>query len=175
MKEKTPRNFTWIIVLLSLAVPALVTLLFYTEKIEGYDFSYLPNTYALTNGLTAILLVIAVVAIKNKNVLLHRRLMTACIALSVYFLLAYVVYHATTPSTKFGGEGTVKTIYLIILASHILLSILTVPLVLITFVRALNERFDKHKKIARITFPIWLYVALTGVIIYLMISPYYVH
>lgn len=175
MAESKQRNYTWLIVLLSLAIPGLVTLLFYTEKIEGYDFSFLPNTYALTNGITALLLIFAVVAIKNKNVILHRRLMTACIALSVYFLLAYVVYHATTPSTKFGGEGAARTIYLIILASHILLSIVTVPLVLITYVRALNKKFDKHKRIARITFPIWLYVAITGVVIYLMISPYYAH
>lgn len=175
MNKDRSKSYSWLIVLLSLAIPGLVTLLFYTDKIEGYDFSYLPNTYALTNGITAFLLIFAVVAIKNNKMLLHKRLMTACIALSVYFLLAYVVYHATTPSTKFGGEGVVKTIYLVILASHILLSIVTVPLVLITYVRALNQKFDKHRKIARITFPIWLYVALTGVIIYLLISPYYVH
>jgi putative membrane protein len=99
--------------------------------------------------------------------------MTTAIALSLAFLVMYVAYHMTTDSTKFGGEGIIRPIYFFILFSHILLSIAVIPLVLITYVRALAERFDRHKKIAKITFPIWLYVAVTGVIVYLMISPYY--
>lgn len=101
--------------------------------------------------------------------------MKVCIGLSVAFLAMYVAYHMTSESTKFGGEGAVKYIYLFILLSHILLSIAIIPLVLVTYVKALAQRFDKHKRIAKITFPIWLYVAVTGVIVYLMISPYYVH
>jgi putative membrane protein len=85
----------------------------------------------------------------------------------------YIVYHLTTDPTPFGGEGWVKTVYFIILISHILLSIALIPLVLISFVRAISQQFTQHRKIARITFPIWLYVAITGVIVYLMISPYY--
>lgn len=175
MSETKERNYTPWIILASIAVPLLISLLFYMDKIEGYDFTFLPITYAITNGLTALFLIFAVVAIKNKNMILHKRLMTACIAFSVYFLCAYVVYHATAEQVKFGGEGLVKTIYLIILASHILLSVVIIPMVLITYTRALRQRFDKHKKIARVTFPIWLYVAITGVVIYLMISPYYPH
>jgi putative membrane protein len=101
--------------------------------------------------------------------------MTTAITLSVAFLVMYVAYHMTSDSTKFGGEGMIRNVYFFILISHILLSIAVIPLVLITYVRALAERFDRHKKIAKITFPIWLYVAVTGVVVYLMISPYYVN
>ena len=100
--------------------------------------------------------------------------MKSAIACSVAFLLMYVAYHLTTERTEFGGVGIIKTVYRFILASHIILSIAIIPLVLVTYVRALAERFDKHKKIAKITFPIWLYVAITGVIVYFMIAPYYV-
>jgi putative membrane protein len=101
--------------------------------------------------------------------------MTTAIVLSVLFLLSYVTYHAASESTKFGGEGAIKSIYYFILLSHILLAIVIVPLVLISYVRALSEKFDKHRKIARYTLPLWLYVTITGVIVYLMISPYYLH
>ena len=100
--------------------------------------------------------------------------MKTAIALSVAFLAMYVAYHMTSEATKYGGDGILKLVYFFILITHITLSIVTIPLVLITYVRALAEKFDKHKKIAKITFPIWLYVAVTGVIVYLMISPYYV-
>jgi putative membrane protein len=101
--------------------------------------------------------------------------MTTAIALSLAFLVMYVAYHMTTDSTKFGGEGIIKFVYFFILISHILLSIAVIPLVLVSYVRALSEKFDRHKRIAKITFPIWLYVAVTGVIVYLMIAPYYVN
>ena len=100
--------------------------------------------------------------------------MKTAIGCSVAFLLMYVAYHMTADSTKFGGEGTIKYLYYFILLTHIVLSIVVIPFVLITYVRALAQRFDKHKKLARITFPLWLYVAITGVLVYLMISPYYV-
>ena len=99
--------------------------------------------------------------------------MKTCIVLSVLFLLMYVAYHMTSDSTSYGGEGTMRYVYFFILISHILLSIIIIPFVLITYVRAISGNFPQHKKIARITFPLWLYVAVTGVIVYLMISPYY--
>ena len=99
--------------------------------------------------------------------------MRFAIALSIVFLLMYLAYHMTSDSTPYGGEGAMRTVYFFILITHILLSIAVIPLVLITYVRALAERFDKHKRIAKITFPIWLYVAITGVVVYVMISPYY--
>ena len=166
----------WIIVL-SIAIPLVVALLFGVNLRKlGYDvkpLSFLPPIYAGINGLTALVLVVAVIAIKNEKRILHENLMKFAIALSVLFLGMYVAYHMTSDSTKFGGEGAIKYIYYFILITHICLSIIIIPLVLITFVRALSKRFDQHKKIARITFPIWLYVAVTGVIVYLMISPYY--
>ncbi|MBC5862372.1 DUF420 domain-containing protein [Flavobacterium sp. K77] len=168
----------WIIVV-SIVIPVVVAILFGVKlKDFGYNvepLSFLPPIYATTNGLTAILLVAAVMAIKNGNRKLHQSLMTAAIALSLAFLVMYVAYHMTADSTKFGGDGAIKAVYFFILITHIVLSIAIIPMVLITYVRALSQRFDAHKKIAKITFPIWLYVAVTGVIVYLMISPYYVH
>ncbi len=162
------------IIVVSVLVPVAVAILFFTAKVEGYDTSFLPPIYASMNALTAIFLVLGFIAIKRKNIALHRRLMTSAIAFSAIFLLLYVVYHSTSESTPFGGEGTIRTVYFLLLISHILLSIIIIPLVLITYVRALSQRFDKHKRIARITFPIWLYVAVSGVVVYLLISPYYV-
>lgn len=129
--------------------------------------------YATINGITAILLISAVLVIKNGNRKLHEMLMKIAIGCSLVFLVLYIVYHMTTESTPYGGTGALKYIYFFILISHITLSIATIPLVLITYVRALAQKFDKHKKIAKITFPIWLYVAVTGVLVYVMISPYY--
>lgn len=166
----------WIIAL-SVIIPIAVAVLFKIKlKDLGFNVSpmpELPPIYATINGITAILLIVAVIAIKNKKRKLHEILMKIAIACSLVFLLLYIAYHMTTESTSFGGTGTIKYIYLFILATHIILSIATIPLVLITYVRALAEKFDKHKKISVITFPIWLYVAITGVIVYLMISPYY--
>jgi putative membrane protein len=151
-------------------------LLFYFKDfgIHLEPFSFLPPIYATINGITAVVLVSAVIAIKNGKRKLHERLMTSAIALSLTFLVMYVAYHMNADSTKFGGEGVIQFVYFFILISHIFLSIAVIPLVLITYVRALAERFDRHKSIAKITFPIWLYVAVTGVIVYLMIAPYYV-
>ena len=167
----------WIITL-SVLIPVAVAVLF---KIKLKDLGFnvaplpiLPPIYATINGVTAVLLISAVLAIKKGKRQLHEKLMKTAIACSLVFLLLYIAYHMTTDSTKFGGEGVLKYVYYFILLSHILLSIAVIPLVLITYVRALANKFDKHKKIAKITFPIWLYVAVTGVLVYLMISPYYV-
>ncbi|WP_420571804.1 DUF420 domain-containing protein [Kordia sp.] len=162
----------WIIIL-SIAIPLVVAVLF-GVKLEGVKpLKFLPPIYATINGITAVVLIAAVVAVKNKKIKLHETLMKICIGLSVAFLGMYVAYHMTSESTKFGGEGIIKGVYLFILITHIVLSIAIIPLVLITYVKALAKRFDKHKKIAKLTFPVWLYVAITGVIVYLMISPYY--
>ena len=166
-------KYNKLIIGLSIIIPVAVAALF-GVKIEGYDFSFLPPIYASINGLTAVILISAIVAIKNGNRRLHERLMKVCLGLSAMFLIMYVVYHMTSESTSYGGLGAIRYVYFFILISHILLSIGVIPLVLVTFVRALAQRFDKHKKLARWTFPIWLYVAVTGVVVYLMISPYYV-
>ena len=135
--------------------------------------TFLPPIYATINGLTAILLVLAVYYIKNGKRKIHESLIKICIALSLSFLVMYIAYHLTTDPTSFGGSGLISYLYFFILITHILLSIVVIPLVLISYSRAIKSKFILHKKIAKITFPIWLYVATTGVVVYLMISPYY--
>ena len=135
--------------------------------------TFLPPIYATINGLTAILLVLAVYYIKNGKRKIHESLIKVCIALSLSFLVMYIAYHLTTDPTSFGGSGLLSYLYFFILITHILLSIVVIPLVLISYSRAIKSKFILHKKIAKITFPIWLYVATTGVVVYLMISPYY--
>ena len=174
----------WIV---SIAIPVVVAILF-TVRIPGIErMGFLPPIYATINALTAIVLILALIEIKKGNRKTHERFMKLAIGLSVIFLLMYVAYHMTSDSTKFGdtnGDGTlsdiessalgaVKYVYYFLLFSHILLSVTVIPFVLITYVRAINGDFKMHKKIAKITFPLWLYVAITGVVVYLMISPYY--
>ena len=160
--------------IISVAIPIIVAILFGVRV--DYELPiFLPPIYSSLNALTAVLLVLALVAIKSKKIKLHQRLMQTCIALSLVFLVMYIAYHMTTDPTTFGGEGYVKSLYFFILISHILLSIALIPLVLISYVRAFQEEFPAHRKISKITFPIWLYVAVTGVVVYLMISPYYVY
>ncbi|AWM13988.1 DUF420 domain-containing protein [Flavobacterium sp. NRK F10] len=176
-KNTVETKYNKLIIALSVIIPLAVAVLFGVNlKKMGFDvkpLTFLPPIYAAINGVTAFLLIVAVWAIKNGNRKLHENLMKLAILCSVMFLVMYVAYHMTSDSTKYGGEGVLKYVYFFILISHILLSIAIIPLVLITYVRALAKRFDKHKKIAKITFPIWLYVAVTGVVVYLMISPYY--
>ncbi|UOB18973.1 DUF420 domain-containing protein [Abyssalbus ytuae] len=162
------------IVILSVVIPVAVAILFGIKIPGAQPLTFLPPIYAIINGITAILLIWAVVSIKKGKRNLHENLMKTCIALSLAFLVMYVAYHMTSDSTPFGGNGVVKYIYYFILITHIFLSIGVIPLVLISYVRALAQRFDRHKRISKITFPIWLYVAITGVVVYLMISPYYV-
>jgi putative membrane protein len=170
--NSTNKYKAWIWIL-SIVIPVAVAVLF-SVRIPGVErMGFLPPIYATINGLTAILLVIAVLQIKKGNRKNHERIMKFCILLSALFLVMYVLYHMTSDSTSFGGEGIWRTIYFVILISHILLSIGVIPFVLVTYTRALMGNYEKHKKIAKITFPIWLYVAVTGVIVYIMISPYY--
>lgn len=185
------QKFRTPIILVSILIPVAVAVLF-TVKLKDFGIiveplSFLPPIYATINGLTALLLILGVIAIKKGNRKVHQRFMTSAIACSLLFLVMYIAYHMTADSTVFGDSngdrildatekinaGAMRYLYLFILLTHILLSIIVIPMVLITYVRALAELFDKHKKISKITFPIWLYVAVTGVIVYLMISPYY--
>jgi putative membrane protein len=171
LEKKEPHRK--LIIVLSILIPLVVAILFGMPKIKGYDFSFLPPIYASVNGLTAVLLVAAVIAIKNQKRLLHERLINTCVLLSTLFLIMYIVYHLTSESTHYGGEGMIKNIYFFILITHILLSIAVIPFVLFTYVRAWYGNFERHRALAKFTFPLWLYVAVTGVIVYLMISPYY--
>ncbi|MEZ4782291.1 MAG: DUF420 domain-containing protein [Flavobacteriaceae bacterium] len=173
MSVSDEKKYNKLIVILSVAIPLVVAALFGIKIPNVEPLTFLPPIYASINGLTAIILIIAFIAVKKKNIVLHKNLMTTAIMCSVVFLLMYIAYHMTSDSTKFGGEGVLKYIYYSILITHIILSIVVIPFVLITYVRAITQNFEKHKKIARITFPLWLYVAVSGVLVYIMISPYY--
>lgn len=170
--ETNSKKYNKWIVILSIAIPVVVAILF-GVKVDVELPVFLPPIYAAINAITAIVLITAVLAVKKGNIQLHEKLMKTAVLLSVIFLVLYVAYHMTSTSTNFRGEGIIKYIYYVILISHILLSIVIIPFVLITFVRGITNQIELHKKIARITFPLWLYVAVTGVVIYILISPYY--
>jgi putative membrane protein len=153
----------------------------------GFNTRALPLFHAILNSSTAILLLASLYFIKNGQIKAHKTANLTAVVLSSIFLVSYVIYHASNPSTRFGdlnhdgilsGEeraqaGALRYVYYFILSSHIILSGVIIPLVLFTLQRAFQEKFDKHRKLARITWPVWLYVAVTGVIVYLMINPYY--
>ena len=186
------KKYKKIITVLSIIIPLAVAVLFGVNLQKlGFDVEplrFLPPIYASVNGLTAIVLIAAVIAIKKGNRKLHERLNTFAIFCSLLFLVMYVAYHMTSDSTKFGDLnfdgitsdlevaklGMILYLYRFILVTHIVLSIVVIPFVLTTYMRAKLTDFPAHKKIAKITFPLWLYVAVTGVIVYVMISPYYV-
>ncbi|WP_104734773.1 DUF420 domain-containing protein [Hanstruepera ponticola] len=167
----TKKYNKWIVIL-SIVIPLVVAALF-GVKLDIELPVFLPPIYATINAITALVLVLGFLAITNGKRLLHERLMKFAIILSVCFLVMYVLYHMTSDSTKYGGEGAMKYLYFAILITHILMSIIIIPFVLITYVRAITNDFERHKKIARITFPLWLFVAISGVVVYIMISPYY--
>jgi len=161
------------ITIVSIAVPVVVVILFGVRIPDVAPLGFLPPIYATINGITAVLLLAALWAIKQGKKRLHQQLMTTCIGLSLLFLVMYVAYHMTSDSTPYGGEGWLRTLYFIVLISHIFFSIVVIPLVLRTYAKAYLGDYRGHRKLARITFPVWLYVAVTGVVVYLMISPYY--
>ncbi|MBI2258900.1 MAG: DUF420 domain-containing protein [Flavobacteriia bacterium] len=173
---KTPSqiaNRKKIIILLSIVIPILTFSLFSIKfRMEGLDF--LPPIYATLNGITSILLLSALIAIKMKNIKLHQYFIRICFILSILFLLMYVTYHITNESTKYGGIGWSVPVYYLILISHILLSIVVIPFVLFTYFYAWKGDFVRHKKWARYAWPLWFYVTTSGVVVYLMISPYYI-
>lgn len=152
----------------------LMVLLMRRVKIEtGIDFSFLPPFHATVNGLAALTLIGALIAIKKGNIHRHRQLMITAIFLSVLFLTSYVVYHFTTPETPFCKEGTIRLVYFILLVSHIVLAAVILPFILFTFIRAWTFQFDRHKRMARWVYPLWLFVTISGPILYLMLKDCY--
>lgn len=140
---------------------------------EGVELGFLPAVHATLNTIVAILLVVALVMIKQKNVAAHRRSISAAMICSIVFLCCYVAYHITTPETKFGGEGVLRTVYFILLVSHIVLAAVSFPFILFTWIYGFTGQIQKHRSMAKWVFPVWLYVAVTGPICYLMLRPYY--
>ncbi len=165
-----------IIVSLSIVVPALVLILMYLPariNIFGTQSGTFPLFHAFLNGSTALLLMSGYFFMSIKEFKWHRNFMIAAFGFSAVFLVSYVISKISIAPVHYGGEGTIKYVYYFILITHILLSAIIVPLVLFTMYRGLTAQYDKHAKIARWTFPIWLYVAITGVLVYVFMLPYY--
>ena len=191
VKERADsKYYLRIIYLISGLIPLVVAfLIFFPTKIElsATWIKLLPGLHAIINSLTVLVLGGALIAIRKKNIKLHRQLMFSALLLGVLFLVSYVLYHSSVESVKFGdvdhngelspGEleaaGSSRMIYLLVLASHILLSILVVPFVLLAFYYALTDQIDRHRRMVKFTFPVWMYVSITGVIVYFLIKPYY--
>jgi putative membrane protein len=167
------KNIRKIITIISIVLPVAVAALF-VIKIDGIDLSFLPKIYAGINALTAVLLILALVFVKQRKLKLHENVIKICMVLSILFLLCYVAYHMTSDSTKYGNpDATARLTYFLLLITHIILSVAVIPMVLFSYLHAWEGNFEKHKKLTKITWPIWFYVAVSGVIVYLMISPYY--
>ncbi|MBT5788744.1 MAG: DUF420 domain-containing protein [Flavobacteriaceae bacterium] len=173
MNKKINKAYNAIIIVVSILIPVVVAVLSRVRIPNIAPLDMLPPIYAIINGATAILLVVAVMQIKRGNKRKHQVLMKINILLSLLFLIMYIAYHVTSEMAIYGGEGIIRYVYYVILASHIILSGILVPLVLFTYKHAALGEYLKHRKLAKITFPIWFYVAVTGVVVYLMISPYY--
>lgn len=162
--------------ILTAAVLVLVVLMRSPYKIplpEGWSMSFLPPVHAVLNSLVAVALIGALAAVKAGKIALHRNFIFVAMALSVGFLLCYVAYHFTTVETRYGGTGWMKVTYLILLITHIVLAGVSLPFILFTFISGWTNRFAAHRKLAKWVFPMWLYVAVTGPICYLMLKPYY--
>jgi len=175
MSEKVQ---SYIIILISILVPSLVSVLFFVSPPESQytiDLSFFPRFHAILNSMTALCLLTGVFFVRNKKIKQHRMAMLTAFFLSAIFLVSYITYHSLSEPTSYGGEGLLKSIYYFVLITHIILAALILPLILFTFSKAINNNITAHRKLARWTFPLWLYVALSGVLVYLMISPYYNH
>jgi putative membrane protein len=184
------RNLTVPIIIVSIAIPAAVAFLILAPHVKvdlGFNTHFLPLFHAILNSSTAILLLASLYFIRNGQVTAHKRANLTAVVLSTIFLISYVIYHSSNPSVRYGdlnhdgvlsldekaAAGSLRYVYYFVLSTHIILSGVIVPLVLFTLQRAFQQRFDKHRRLARITWPVWFYVAVTGVIVYLMISKYY--
>ncbi|MDQ0298999.1 putative membrane protein [Salibacterium salarium] len=166
----------WIAVILTIVINGLITILFFMDGNDegiGFDLTILPMLNAIFNSFTTVFLLMALFFILRKNIKMHRRFIYAAFTTTSLFLVTYLVYHYLAESTEYGGSGWLESVYYFILISHIILAIVIVPLAVITFLRGIKYQVAKHRKIARWTMPIWLYVSVTGVIVYIMISPYY--
>ena len=176
--KKQDSFFVPLIISLSIIIPIVVALLmlfpdvFHIES-ESVDFSSLPFFHAILNGSTSVLLFTGFILIRNKKTNWHKISMLSAFILSSVFLLSYVTSKLTNAPVPFGGEGMIRYIYFFILISHIILSVLVLPLALFSIYRGMTGEIEKHKAIVKYTFPVWMYVAITGVLVYVLMSPYY--
>ena len=159
--------------IISVTIPVVVALLFGIKIELGSWTKMLPHINAVFNTITALLLVFALIAIKKGSVEWHKKFILGAVAFGLLFLVNYILYHISNPETKFGGDGTIRIFYFGLLITHILLAIIEVWFILRALYYAMNEDFDNHVKIVKYAYPIWLYVSVSGVVVYLMISPYY--
>lgn len=173
--QKDDRKYNILIILVSIIVFAAIVALgkFKYDAQLGFDPHIFAKINAIINSLVSVLLVAGLIAVKRGNFVLHKRIMLSAMGLSVLFLISYVCHHFLAGDTKFGGAGTIRYVYFIILITHIFLAAIILPFILFTAYRALISEFPRHKKLARITWPVWFYVSVTGVVVYLLISPYY--
>lgn len=176
-QSKTDLIYFRTAIIVSVLIPVVVALLFFARPQLGQNAGpgiyFLPKLNAMINATVSVLLLAGFILIKQKNRTWHKTMMVSAFALSALFLVSYVSYHLMAERTSFGGEGWLKSFYLFILLTHVLLAIVIVPMVLFTIYYSSTGKFEQHKKIARFTFPVWLYVSITGVLVYLLISPYY--
>ncbi len=166
------RVVAWIASALVLGLVAMMRQIKFSLP-EGVELDFLPLVHAILNSTVAALLVVAVIAIKNRNVTLHKRAIAGAMICSIAFLGCYVIYHFTHAETKFGGEGWIRIAYYVLLISHIVLAAVSFPFILFTWIYAYTNQFSKHRRMVKWVFPMWLYVAVTGPICYLMLRPYY--
>ncbi len=174
--KKNDKQARLLILTFSFVVFAAVLLLsrFKLEVDLGFDVHIFAMLNAVINSIVSVLLVAALVAVKKRNYAQHKKLMMGAMLLSILFLVSYIAHHLLAGETKYGGEGIMKTIYYFILITHIPLAAIILPFILFTAYRGLTSEFAQHKKLAKYTWPLWLYVSITGVLVYLFISPYYV-
>lgn len=172
------RNYNPVIWILSIVIVGVIIGTYFLPKstdgtLLGVELTVLPLLNAIFNTFTFLFLIAALIMIKQKNIPMHRNFIIAAFTTTFLFCISYLTYHSMAESTSYGGEGILAYVYYFILITHIVLAAVIVPLALITLGRGLNMQVEKHRKIARWTMPLWLYVSFTGVVVYLMISPYY--
>ncbi|MFM2199106.1 MAG: hypothetical protein RLZZ505_2538 [Verrucomicrobiota bacterium] len=172
-KAKQLTTAAWAVTALVLVLVGLMRSPYKIPLPDGWSMSYLPPAHAIINTLVSICLIGAVITVKQGKIGAHRNFIMAAMALSTLFLLCYVAYHFTTVETRYGGEGAMRVAYFFLLITHIVLAAVSLPMILLTFINAWTNRFETHRRMARWVFPIWLYVAVTGPICYLMLRPYY--
>ena len=172
--EKKLRTVVWVITALVLILVGLMRRPELRISLpDGMHLNFLPLVHAILNSLVSVSLIAALVAVKQQRFQAHQRFMTTAMSLSVIFLLCYVAYHFTTVETKFGGEGGIRLVYFTLLITHITAAAISFPLILLTYIAGWADLRARHRKLAKITYPLWLYVAVTGPICYLMLRPYY--